>query len=148
MFSKIATCVYNFCKGPKPAHRRGLTIMEVAIASALLFCAMPAVLNALSNVYSYSLKIEHKTQSLVFAQGKLDERRARSIYNFGSADSLKQIDVPMSPGSPYYCNVTDVDAVTNLRMLTVTAGFDQDGDHSLDDNEIEVTLATYIARRW
>jgi hypothetical protein len=146
MFSKIVACIYNVCKGPKSTRRRGLTLMEVIIAALLLGCAIPPVLRALSDVYVYSPKFERKTQGSVFAQAKLDERRARSIYNFGSAGSLAQSDVPM--GGSYYCNVTDVDAGTNLRLLTVTAGYDQDGDHSLDDNEIEVTLATYIARRW
>jgi hypothetical protein len=32
--------------------------------------------------------------------------------------------------------------------MTVSVGFDTDGDNGLDADEIEVTLTTYIANRW
>jgi hypothetical protein len=36
----------------------------------------------------------------------------------------------------------------DLRQITVSVGYDLDGDSALDAGEIEVTLATLIARRW
>jgi len=38
-------------------------------------------------------------------------------------------------------------AVNNRRM-TVSVGYDTDGDNNLDSEEIAVTLTTYIANRW
>jgi Tfp pilus assembly protein PilV len=125
--------------GPKAARRRrGLSIIEVAMASALLVVAMVPILKSLTKAHMFTAMIEEKTQSLVLAQGKLDEIKARSIYNFGSSGSFT--DNNTFPGTSYVYNITDEDTPDpNLKQITVSVGYD--GDNS-------VTLATYIARRW
>jgi Tfp pilus assembly protein PilV len=54
------------------------------MASVLLIVAMVPILRALTKAHMFSSEIERKTQSLVFAQNKLDEIRARSVYNWSS----------------------------------------------------------------
>jgi Tfp pilus assembly protein PilV len=121
----------------------GLTIIEVVIASALLAAAMVPILKCLTIVHAGATKIEHKTCSLILAQAKLDQIRARSIYNYNASF----VEDSNSLDGSYLCKVID-DSGDPLRTITVSVGFDLDGDSSLDDDEIDVTLATLIARRW
>lgn len=121
---------------------KGLSIIEVAMASVLLIVAMVPILRALTKAHMFSSEIERKTQSLVFAQNKLDEIRARSVYNWSSFTASN-----VSMGSSYLCNVTDTTA-SDLKTITVSVGDDGDGSSTLSSDEVEVTLATYVARRW
>jgi Tfp pilus assembly protein PilV len=138
-----AMCSMNIIRrrvrGKRPAarRRRGLSIIEVAMASVLLIGAMAFILHDLTTAYRLNAEMERKTQSLVFAQGKLDEIKARSIYNFDSLVSSTETD-----GS-YFCNIA-VEATTSpdLKKITVKVG------SILSPDEVEVTLATCIAKRW
>jgi Tfp pilus assembly protein PilV len=58
-------------------RRKGLSIIEVAMASALLIVAMVPILKSLTKANMYSAEVGTKTQSLVIAQDKLDELRAK-----------------------------------------------------------------------
>jgi Tfp pilus assembly protein PilV len=117
--------------------------MEVALASTLLVIAMVPILRSLTKAHMFSSEIERKTQSLVFAQNKLDEIRARSIYHY--SDSFAANNVVL--GGSYLCNITD-NANPTLKTITVSVGFDGNGNGTLSSDEVEVTLATYVARRW
>jgi len=135
------------CKYSKDNRRhKGLSIIEVAMASVLLIVAMVPILRSLTKANMLSSSIERKTQALVLAQGKLDEIRARSIYNFGSSGSFTASNVVLS-GS-YLCNITDTTITTNLlKQITVSVGYDDNGNGTLTDDKIEVALTTYIANR-
>ncbi len=124
----------------------GFTITEVVVASALLIIAMVPILKALTISYFSTTSIEYKTRSLTLAQAKLDEIKARSIYDYTNggasfAESNTSLD------GPYLCNVTD-DSGDPLKTITVSVGYDQNGDSTLASDEIEVALTTYLARRW
>jgi Tfp pilus assembly protein PilV len=127
-------------------RRKGLSIIEVAMASALLIVAMVPILRSLTKANMMSTDIERKTQSLVWAQSKLDEIRARSIYNFGSSGSFTANNVVLS-GS-YLCNIADSIVSTDLKQITVSVGYDNNGSGTLSSDEVEVTLTTYFANRW
>jgi Tfp pilus assembly protein PilV len=128
-------------------RRKGLSIIEVAMASALLIVAMVPIIRSLTKANMMSTDIERKTQALVLAQSKLDNIRARSIYNFGSSGSFTASNVVLS-GS-YLCNVTDTTITANLlKQITVAVGYDDNGNGTLASGEVEVTLTTYFAKRW
>jgi len=152
MCSVNIMCAYTDDKALKPARQcspwadrrcRGISIIEVAMASALLIVAMVPILKNLTRAHQLSADMEQKTFSLVLAQGKLDEIKARSVYHY--SDSFAQTS--LSLGNSYLCNVTD-DGADPLRTVTVSVGYDDNGDNILSAGEVEVTLATYIARRW
>jgi Tfp pilus assembly protein PilV len=136
------------CMKHSKANRRhkGLSLIEVTMASVLLIVAMVPILRSLTKANMMSTDIERKTQSLVLAQSKLDDIRARSIYNFGSSGSFTANNVALS-GS-YLCNITDAAAGTDLKQITVSVGYDGNGGGTLSSDEIEVTLTTYFAKRW
>jgi len=122
----------------------GFTITEVVVASALLIIAIVPILKALTSAHVSTAIIEYKTRSLTLAQAKLDEIKARSIYNY--SDTFTETDTSLD-GS-YLCNVQDTGPGTDLRTVTVSVGYDLNGDNTLAADEIEVTLATLLARRW
>ena len=129
-------------------RHKGLSIIEVAMASALLIVAMVPILKNLTRAQQLSNEMERKTYGLVLAQNKLDEIKARSIYNFGSSGSFTANNVAL--GGSYLCNIADaaVGVSTDLKQITVSVGHDENSNGTLSSDEVEVTLATYIARRW
>jgi len=136
------------CLKHSKANRRhkGLSLIEVAMASALLIVAMVPILKSLTKANMLSSEVERKTQSLVLAQGKLDEIRARSVYNFGASGSFTASNVVL--GGSYLCNITDTLPSSNLKQITVSVGYDGNGNGILSSGEVEVTLATYFSKRW
>ena len=128
----------------KKNHFTGFTLSEVIIASALLIIAIVPILKALTFVHLNSTLIERRTQCMLLAQAKLDDIKARSIYNYSG--SFTENDTVLE-GS-YLCNVSDTGSGTDLRTITISAGFDTDRDSTLDAEEIKITLSTYIANRW
>jgi Tfp pilus assembly protein PilV len=122
----------------------GLTLTEVVIASAILVVAMVPILKGLTSAYLNTTLIERKTFSLMYCQAKLDEIKAKTVYNYSQSFSESNLSL----GGSYLCNVADESAGGNLRKITVSVGFDLDGNNVLESEEIEVTLATYIAKRW
>ena len=129
-----------------PAMRKsgGFTLTEVVIATSLLIIAIVPILKALTIAHVTSSIIECKTSSLTLAQAKLDEIKARSIYNYG--DTFAETNTSLE--GLYLCNVEDTSVNTNLRQVKVSVGYDQDGDSNFDTDEIEISLVTLIARRW
>ncbi len=125
-------------------NRAAFTLTEVIVASALLIVAIVPILKGLTGVHLNSLIIERKTRSLTLAQAKLDEIKARSVYNYATSftETNKSID-----GS-YLCSVNDGTLNANLRTIAITVGYDLNGDNALGGSEVYVTLETLIARRW
>ena len=122
----------------------GFTLTEVVVASALLIIAMVPILKGLTNAHLTTAIIERKTRSLTLAQAKLDEIKARSVYHYSETFAETNTFVDGS----YLCNVTDTSAGANLRTITVSVGYDLNDNDILANDEIEVTLTTYIAKRW
>jgi len=121
----------------------GFSVIEVVIASALLIVALVPILKGLTNAQLSTTAIERKTRSIILAQGKLDEIRARSVYHY--SDTFAESDLSLD--GRYLCNVTD-DTDPNLRTIAVSAGYDADNDSALSAGETEITLTTYVAKRW
>ena len=122
----------------------GFTLTEVIIASALLIIAIVPILKALTSAHVTSTIIEHRTRSLTLAQARLDEIRARSIYDYSS----NYIETSTSLDGSYLCDVKDTSKGTDLREIEISVGYDINDNSTLDGDEIEVTLTTLIAKRW
>ena len=136
----------RFFSSRTPAAKKlsGFTLTEVVVASTLLIIVMVPILKALTNAYLSNSVIEYKTHSLALAQAKLEEIKASSIYNY--ADNFRENN--SSLGGSYLCDVTDNSVNSYLRTITVSVGFDSSGNGNLGADEVKVTLATRIAKRW
>jgi hypothetical protein len=127
--------------------KKSFTIVEVVVASLLLTVAMVPILRALTASHILDRKIEYRTRSLVLAQAKLEEIRAESIYNY---DIDYSEESAMIEGE-YLVSVIDADLVppdNDLREFSVFVGYDRNQNDILEDDEIEVSLKSLIARRW
>ena len=125
-------------------HSAGFTLTEVIIASALLIIAIVPILKALTAAHLNSILIERKTASLILAQAELNDIKARSIYGYSS--SFSKSDVSLD--GLYLCDVSDSGSGSDLRTITVSVGYDLDGNSNLDNSEVKITLSTYLANRW
>jgi prepilin-type N-terminal cleavage/methylation domain-containing protein len=122
----------------------GFTLTEVMIASALLIVAIVPILKGLTSAHLTSTIIERKTHSLTLAQAKLDDIRARSIYNY--SDNFRENNVSLD--GAYLCDVQDGSLPGgDLRTITVSVGYDLNSNSVLQPSEVEVTLATLVAKR-
>ncbi len=122
----------------------GFTLTEVAMASALLIIALVPILKALTSAHVTTTAIDRKTSSLILAQAKLDEIKARSIFHYSETFT----ETNSSLEGSYLCNVEDSSVNANLRKITVSVGYDLNGTSTLETDEIKVTLATLVAKRW
>jgi len=140
MYRKLKKRIRRTKTRNRPA---GFTLTEVVVASGLLVVAMIPILKALTSAHVVGSIIEHKTRSLTLAQSKLDDIRARSIYNYSStfAETSASLD------GLYLCTVTDSGSSTELRTVAVSVGYDSNTNNTLDSDETEVTLTTRLARR-
>ena len=127
-------------RGRRTRDRRGMTLTEVVVASALLMVVVVPVLKALTIAQATSRIVERRTQSVILAQGKLDEIRAKCLQNYD--ESFEEDSVSL--GNSYLRTVSD-DQDEALREVSVSVGFDENGDGDLSGTEIAVTLTTKIA---
>jgi Tfp pilus assembly protein PilV len=124
-----------------PWRRRGMTLTEVVVGSVLLVVAIVPILKALTIAQSTASTIERRTRSLLLAQARLEEIRAASIHHY--EDSFQETSADLADS--YRCNVTD-DQNPKLRLVTVSVGQDIDADGQLEPEEVEIRLASYLAR--
>jgi hypothetical protein len=121
----------------------GFTLTEVLIASALLIIAIVPILKALTITHVSGAVIERKTRCLILAQAKLDNIRARSVSDYTGAFT----EMNTSLDGSYLCNVLSIPEGLNLKTIGVFVGYDLSGNNVLAPDEVEVILATLIARR-
>jgi len=132
------------CKTLKVKRRSGFTLVEVVVAASLLIVSIVPILKGLTTAHLNTTLIHRKMLSLTYAESKLDEIIAASIYNYSTPFAADGEVV----GGSYLCNVRDGDYGSDLRRITVEVGFDNDRNGSLAAGEVEVTLETLIANRW
>jgi Tfp pilus assembly protein PilV len=118
---------------PTQSGRTGFTLTEVVVASALLIFAIVPILKGLTSVHVTSIIIERKTRSLTLAQAKLNEIKARSVYDY----TLNFTEINKSIDGSYLCTVKDGAVSANLRIVAVAVGYDLNGDN-VDTDRPEV----------
>ena len=111
------------------------------MASALLALAIAPLLKALTAAQVQDRAIERKSWSLLLAQQELENIRARCLCHYDTC--CRMSSKPIRDG--YLCTVAD-DEHPSLRTVTVSVGLDQDNDHVLSRDEVEVSLSTRLAR--
>jgi len=116
------------------------------MASALLLVALVPILKALTIAHATDTIIDHRTRSLMLAQGKLAEIRARALLNFPAANALEETGTSLD--GAYLCNVTDSVPTgwDEHLQFDVAVGYDANGNGTLAADEVEVQLSTYVTK--
>jgi hypothetical protein len=116
----------------------------VVVASSLMLVSLVPILHALTVAQGTARIIEQKTRSLTLAQAKLDEIRAQALNNYDQSFAASSVSLD----GAYRCTVADTYVVLcTVRTITVSVGYDKNGNGTLATGEILVTLKTLIARR-
>ena len=125
---------------------KGLTLIEVVMASALLLVALVPMLKALTIAHQTDTIIEHRRRSLMLAKGKLAKIKTSALLNFPAENALEEIGTVLD-GS-YLCNVADSSRPgwDSFLQFDVAVGYDSDGNGTLAAGEVEVHLSTYVTR--
>ena len=131
-------------KAKKSRVRKGFTLIEVLMASMLLTIAMVPILKGLTSAHTLDVKIERRMRSLTLAEAKLEDIKARSIYNYSTDFN----DASSSLEGLYLCKVTDTAVSADLREILLSVGYDDDSNGQLGGKEVQVTLKTLLANRW
>jgi len=131
-------------KAKKSRVRKGFTLIEVLMASMLLTIAMVPILKGLTSAHILDVKIERRMRSLTLAEAKLEDIKARSIYNYSTDFN----DASSSLEGLYLCKVTDTAVSADLREILLSVGYDDDSNGQLGGKEVQVTLKTLLANRW
>lgn len=129
--------------GTSYARNRGVSLTEAVVASGLLFVSIVPIIKGLTSAQVTSRLVQQKTRSLTLAQLKLEEIKAKSIYSFST--SFTESNTVLETG--YLCNVTD-DGNENLKTVSVSVGFDDNGNGALSSDETLIVLTTKLAQRW
>jgi Tfp pilus assembly protein PilV len=128
---------------PRFKFKKGYTLTEVLVASALLIAVSVPMFKALTANYIFSNAIKYKTKSVICAKSRLDRARAIAAGEYNTALAESNADA----GDGYLCSVSDTGFAANIRTVSVLAGYDKDEDGTLDSDETQITLTTLIARR-
>ena len=123
-------------------HRRGVTLTEAVVASALLLIGIVPLLKALATTHVMDRAIERKSWSLMLAQSELERIRAHCLYHYDENFSANSCVIQ----DGYLCTVID-DRDPALRTVSVVVGLDRNADGALSEEEVEVRLCTRVARR-
>jgi prepilin-type N-terminal cleavage/methylation domain-containing protein len=123
---------------------KGFTLSEVLVASLLLTIVMVPILKGLTSAHTLDVKVECRMRSLTLAEARLEDIKARSIYNY----SIDFNDASSSLEGAYLCKVVDSAVSSDLRAILLSVGYDENGNNLLEGSEVEVTLKTLLARRW
>ncbi|MHC4149790.1 MAG: type IV pilus modification PilV family protein [Planctomycetota bacterium] len=123
---------------------KGFTLAEVLVASLLLTIVMVPILKGLTSAHTLDVKVERRMRSLTLAEAKLEDIKARSIYNYST--DFNDASSPLE--GAYLCKVVDSAVSSDLRKILLSVGYDENGNNLLDGAEVEVTLKTLLARRW
>lgn len=121
-------------------HRRGLTLMELLLAAALLAaCAVPIV-EATTHALNLSQEIETRTKATLLAQHEMEAAMAIAAEDFDQTISKDSEDL----GDGFLVTISGVR--TDLRKtFTVEVGHDANGNSQLDADEVLVAFVTRVA---
>ena len=121
-------------------HCRGLTLIELLLAAALLaVCAVPIV-EATTHAIGLAQEIETRTKATLLAQQEIEAAMGIAADDF-DADLTKDSE---NLGDAFLVKVTQSADVLK-KTVTVEVGHDANGNASLDDSEVLTAFVTQVA---
>jgi prepilin-type N-terminal cleavage/methylation domain-containing protein len=132
------------------AGQRGLTLLEVLAAVAILGLALTPMLVLMRDGVVAGRRIESLSRTVILATSSYEELRARiqsTSPPWGYEHDYGQQATPFPPpDEEYRLHITD-DRAAGLRTVRITVWHDENGSDSVDGDEVPVILDTRIADR-
>ena len=121
---------------------RGMSLMEVVLASVLLATAAVPILRAVTHATDLAREIELRTTCAMLAQKELEGALAAADADFAADLAQDSKDL----GGGYRATITQ--SVSGLtKTVAVQVGWDANGNGALGADEVLVALATVVANR-
>ena len=121
-------------------HPRGLTLIELLLAAALLAaCAVP-VIEATTHAIGLAFKIQMRTRATLLAQQEMEAAIGIAAEDFDEDLTKDSADL----GDGFRVTVTQ-NVVDLTKTVTVTVGRDTSGNACLDGGEVLAALKTRVA---
>jgi Tfp pilus assembly protein PilV len=118
-----------------------VTFSEVLVSALILSVAMVPIVQAMGRVHFFSARLEKVSRSQVLAQNQLEELRARAVSDFSGTWSVSN----QALGGGYLGTISaEPDAL--LRTVSVSVGYDENGNGVLEGDEVLAVLRSRIAR--
>lgn len=120
--------------------RRGMTLVELVLATALLGIAAVPVVQAVSRGLSTSREVETRTRAMLLAQQQMETAVAAAMANYSQNLSAAS----QSLGGGYLGTIVQTTKSTYTKAITVQVGIDTNKNNVLDASEVLVTLGTLV----
>lgn len=121
-------------------HHKGLTLMELLLAAALLAACVVPVVEGTTHALDLAFQIEMRTRATLLAQQEMEAAMAIAAENFSR--NLRKDSEDLGDGFRVKVrqNVLDL-----KKTVTVKVGRDTNGNALLDDEEVLVAFKTRVA---
>ena len=119
---------------------KGLTLVELLLASALLAVVAVPILGALARGVTLAAEIDRRTRATLLAQQRMENILAAAAVNFGQ-DFTRNSE---ALGSGSFVTVQQTPKTVYSKTITVRVGWDADRDGVLETAEALATLGTVI----
>ena len=120
-------------------HRRGMSLVEVLMASVLLLVAAVPITRAILEGATLSREVELRTRATLLAQRLMEAAMASAADNFGADSGSTEQDL----GNRFVGKKVSV--VTGLtKTITVQVGWDRDANGQLAAGEVLATFGAVV----
>ena len=121
-------------------HPRGLTLMEVLVASALLGIALVPAFDMVTRGMVLARDVEVRSRAVFLAEREMEIALAKATENFSTSLAKPSADL----GDGYRATVTESTSGL-MKTVIVQAGFDTNTNGVLGSDEVLASFATIVA---
>ena len=122
------------------SNQRGLTLIEVLVASALLGLALVPAFDMVARGMVLARDVEVRSRAVFLAEREMETALATATENFSTSLAKQSADL----GDGYRATVTESTSGL-LKTVAVQVGFDADRNGALSSGEVLATFATVVA---
>ncbi|HKA86306.1 MAG TPA: type IV pilus modification protein PilV [Haliangiales bacterium] len=109
---------------------RGFTVMEVLIALVVLTIGMLGIMALQGTAVKANRVSRELEQARVFTSQMMEDLRGRPVAGMGTGGTYPTMTTPDGTVYTRTFTVATLPSEPNLRLITVTTSFDEDGDPS------------------
>ena len=124
--------------------KSGFTLIEVLISTIIIGVAIIPISRAMITLLEAKVISERITKTALLAKKKIEEVKLSAINSFDVNYTDSGTFPP--PDDSYRYSVWD-DEDPEMKTISTTVWFDEDGDGERDDDEIFTRLDTRLSRR-